>query len=163
VGLEILLTLFGLSMASSPPGQSATAPPLVEVFASNGFINEWHIIVSRDGVVRIVPIGPDDREASYRLTASALGDLRALLEREHAENIGSGVGQAIIDGPERSVRVGLGDKVVRFTLYSIPRSLTSSVRTDKGRLGRAVRICEGVRLLGPSGGTGLASCVTPEP
>ncbi len=159
MGAAVALVLLGLAVGQASPREGASSTLLVEVFASNGFINEWHIIVSTEGLVRIAALRPEDRDRVYKLTPAALAELKSMLVRERAGELSGEVGVAVIDGPMHMVRVNEAGTIKRFELFSTPRAEARTVATARSVLGRAVRVCEHVRRLSPGAGAILASCI----
>ena len=135
---------------------TTSAAPFVEASHCGSRGCDWVITVSQDGVVTVDrPMAPH-QSRRYRLSTDDFRSFRMALERERPTELTGNIGDLVIDGPVREVRVSVGGRSGTFRLYSTPPGLGWTYRTDPSDVSRAIRLCEAVRALG---GSGFAGCV----
>ena len=84
-------------------------------------------------------------------------NLSELLRRERPWELTGALGDLVVDGPERAVASRDGKREGSFRLFSTPPGFAQIYLTDSSGLGRAIRVCEGVRAL--TRDASLPSCV----
>ncbi len=116
----------------------------------------WVITVSQDGLVAVEIPGAAHRARRYRLPSRELAAFRQVVMRERAIELSGVMGDLTVDGPVRVLRVSVGNRAATIRLHTTPPGFAAVYQSDTSSLGRALRVCEAIRLLG---GRELASCV----
>ncbi len=116
----------------------------------------WIMTVSQDGLVALEIPGAAHRSRRYRLSSREFAAFRQVVARERAIELSGVLGDLTVDGPVRLLRVSIGDRAATIRLHTTPPGFAEVYQGDTSGLGRALRVCEAIRLLG---GKKLASCV----
>lgn len=123
-----------------------------EVFASGraiyGWNYGWTITLSKQGMVLV------ERELgkppeTYLLSPAERQAFARTLEVERPWEMPAELGDAVIDGPERTLEIRVAGRSARFIIRHTPQGVSrTSLLTDRSAFARAFRICEAVRKLG---------------
>jgi hypothetical protein len=149
--MSVLLTLALLA-----PGASAEPVAFVEAFHCGSRGCAWLINVSPDGLVTVeIPSAPHAGRR-YRLSPREFAEFKARLGRDRPMELSGGLGDLMVDGPVRSVRMSQDSRTTSFRIHRTPPGFAQLYQTDGSALARALRVCEALRNLG---GPELASCV----
>ena len=141
----------GAALADQPPA------PLVRASSCSSFGCSWAVSVWPDGAVEVTNHHFPHRGGRYRLSRAGLQGLMEVLRREKPWELTGALGDLVVDGPERSVASKDGKREGSFRLFSTPPGFAQIYLTDTSGLGRAIRVCEGVRALARD--ASLPSCV----
>ena len=94
---------------------------------------------------------------TYKLSGEELRQLISDLKKERPWDLPSQLGDAVADGPSRSIDIILDRRRGRFGLFSLPKGASLSVlRREASVLGSAIRVCERIRSLAKD--EGLQPC-----
>jgi hypothetical protein len=152
VGVAVLAA--GTGGAATPPGDAA---PFARASICSPFGCSWSVQVSSDGVVRVINPSRPHRGGTYTLGRRQMVRLRETLERERALELSGDIGPMHIDAPVRTIELVDGSRRARVRVHSMPSGSGIIYKTDPSTLGRALRVCEALRVLVRD--PDVASCV----
>lgn len=117
----------------------------------------WFVTVWKDGTVRVVNHKRPHKGGRYQLGRKQQSAFEVLLQRERPWEIQGGMGDLLVDGPERHISVNVDGHQSTFTLYTTPTGVSALYRNDSTQLSRALRVCEALYAM--AGDETLPGCV----
>ena len=107
----------------------------------------WSIQVKPDRTATVLVLPDEHLSRKFVLSRAQFAEVRKVLAQEDFFSLPERVGRRVPDGPLAQIEVTDGSKNRYILIDPIPEALLPIWRTDPSPVGRAIRICEHLRLL----------------